>query len=288
MKKTAKGIAVHESAENFDEDGFQYYDNDTRRDCRVWPWELPQNWRTGENYPDHKTASRNRWAWEFLRRNEDFQKELAAVDLQGKDFNQKMEANKFPTLEDENAHPVRSAKAILFARWSIKRETHGSLFDSIDAPGAPDCPVTFISSWVNPVTIPWTFSGEITNSGTPEKFFIYPYDSATALIPFNLNWPIEPQILAAKRYLNANRRESKAPRSHVSKYSTYLRIWDAKKEGVTDIKIYLAMGADLSCANSNYEKTIENAQNAAHQLINVGGYVMIALGSATKKVSKKI
>ena len=110
---TAKGIEVHDWAGDVDEDGFQHLSGSVRRDCRIWPWERPQNWRTGDNYPVTKKVSRDRWAWEFLSRNVEFKTEFEALKPLADDHLREVASASFADGNDEFRHPIRQNEANL-------------------------------------------------------------------------------------------------------------------------------------------------------------------------------
>ena len=70
MHYTVKNIPIDCDPILVDDFGFEPHQEGKKgEDHRIWPWEMPRDWRTGEGYPVEGVSS-HRWAYEFLSRNE--------------------------------------------------------------------------------------------------------------------------------------------------------------------------------------------------------------------------
>lgn len=285
MHFTNTGVPINCDPSLCDDLGFEIIgDGNTRADRRIWPWERPPNWKTGENYPNPERASLHRWAWEFLFRNADFRKDHAEnLSPLQREYGLKVRDGTSKR-EDERRH--RQAEIEFFERWGIDKSSPTSIFDDMNDPHAPDTPFYFRAGTVKS-HFPSTLKPEFSASGKAEKVFLFEAKQGEVPIVFNMAWPIEPQIKAAKRWLLVNQdgmgsyrvvTPIKSVRMHIAKFPSYLRVWDARKEGVTFDEIESQLSA-LFSDSADVRKSVENAESAAARFINEEHYKLIALGA---------
>lgn len=291
MQYTKKGIPINCDPNLVDDLGFESNRNGLMRaDRRVWPWELPQNWRTGENYPDARRASTHRWAWEFLKRNIEFINDVENLEPTQRRYGNAVRNGTLTNkLKRQNSLAIRE----LHDKWEIESESHACLFEDMNDLQAPDTPFYFKSGIVNrPHAV--TVKGQFTNSGTDEYMYLFKELPNEVPIIFNWEWPIEPQIRAAKQYLKNNQKHIKftsdgngkpilSVRNHVTKFLGYLRVWDARKDGAKQSEIEELLADMLIEANGDVRKAVENAENAAARYVNEGHYRYILLGGTSPR-----
>lgn len=179
-------------------------------------WYKQADWKNRQDYPDD-TASPNRWAWEFLRRNADFAAEH--MDLLHQSSMQDPAA-----LKDYRSEWRKKWKSHL-RRWGIssfRAKDWGSAMPDSDSPcvfcdGAPDMPAQSVQ-----------FKGD------DKTYLIAEEKPNTVLIRFDYTKPIGAQIKLAERHLNLNfRGEKEKAVQHAGMFSLYLRTFDARVEGTS-------------------------------------------------------
>ena len=248
---------------------------------KIAEWFRDADWRNPEHYPSPKTASFDRWAWEFLRRNEDFKKGFA-------DIIEIKKRNPWGAGSCPLDHPARIAQKKLCTEWGIKMFYPNTWI--ADAPDKHDSPCRFKTSGADSVWAPYHFDGN------EQRFYIVPYVSHEFLYPVNLNWPIEPQIQAIKRNALTNQKSRAANnlpkptqqvRHHVKNFPTYLRAFDAFKACATAHEIADVFSEEkLSLEDKDYEQGAYNADASARRLIE-GDYRFIPYKKFSKtRISK--
>ena len=213
------------------------------------PTWLP-DWKDASQYPDPKTTSLRQWAWEFLRRNPEYQKLWSELiepfyDPQdGFDTDEAMKAAHKATKKDlqerranihikytSNGHVIRSGLAIM-------KEQFGIMGGLAPSPSHKDgrsllLEEMFIGSrhrpknW--PSDQPYTIQAEI-----PEGIVV---------VWFDVTRPIEDQLLRAQKLLKGEAtyfgkgKSASKTRNRKEHYQNYLRILDAKTVGATPTEI---------------------------------------------------
>ena len=227
-------------------------------------WYRDANWTNPEHYPA-LNASYDRWAWEFLRRNDEFKKEFAGV-------------------HESSAKEKKRVQKKLCERWGIALVyLHGWIEEN---PGKYDSPCLFQTSIADCIIATYHL-----NKDDEREFHIVPHVENEFLYRVNLMWPIEPQIQAIKRHSIANQKmreqNNRAKpvtqvRRHVNKFPAYLRAFDAFKAGANAEQIASQFSKEkLKIDDTDYVKAAYNAEVAARRLIN-GEYRFIPF----KKFSK--
>lgn len=289
MPFTKTGVPISCDPSLVDDDGFETLDDgSTQADRRIWPWEQKQNWQTGENYSDPSRASKHRWAWEFLNRNKEFHKDyeenLRPLQLEG----ERHLGNNKATRDYE--FRFSRAEHAFFDRWGIERFSHSALFRDMNDPHAPDTPIQFRAGAVNSPRRTY-LKPEFSGSGEEEPVYLFKAIDGEIPIVFNMTWPLEPQMARAKRWLSLNRenftshlevKPAKTVRMHVKKYPIYLRVWDARAEGVSYEKIARKLSG-LFSDSADVRKAIENAESAAARLIDDKQYKLIPIGATSTR-----
>jgi hypothetical protein len=159
-------------------------------------------------YPDPRSAPLVRWAWEFLRRNLEYQRDYA--ELIAPYYSAERGLDDELRIADGKPDPIRAM-----------REKFGVLlpFDPADARARPlfESNLVSVRDWSASETLP---------------------RNQTAIV-FDMLWPLEPQIERALSYLRGRRAwlESKGEispemrRNHVEKWREYLRLLDGEAAG---------------------------------------------------------
>lgn len=164
------------------------------------------DWRKPEEYADPDSINPKQWAWEFLRRNPQYQNDFNK-------FRREIESDGFPIINQEN---------ILMA------EKYGLSF--IFSNPNDDF------SQVRPEALRFLKTGsQVRYVG---RIFQSQKKGEVAL-KFDVTKPIEPQIQSAKTTLNFERKRLgfKDPNHHIKKFATYLRVLDAEQSGIPPNKI---------------------------------------------------
>ncbi len=211
------------------------------------------DWTKPHQYPDPKTTSLRQWAWEFLRRNPEYQQLW----------------EKFDALPPGPIYEGRSAYAYMDIRERFEKE-----FGILD-PAAP--PMTIADP-----DFKWRL--RFTN---PPRYWILPIDwleddefempeidlehSAEVVLKFDVRLPLPRQINSAKMILETQaKRLAKAgllggERAQIKKYQNYLRILDAKLSGATSKAIATDI-LGIKNDNPDYRGRVRETFKAAKQL----------------------
>jgi hypothetical protein len=180
------------------------------------------DWRNPNQYPGANTP-RLEWAWQFLRRNPEYQKlwekavflkvvyNPASVDAN------LQRAKKENGVRHFNENQISSSQAAFVQRFGL-----------VSPPADPAMPAAKLQ-----------FSGQFIRFA--EKATSAPYrvsanlDDGQVLLWFDLNWPIEPQLKNAKRLLSAKLPNQNIVtfRFHSKACSRFLRLLDAKQAGTS-------------------------------------------------------
>lgn len=165
---------------------------------------MKPDWRRVADYPER--ISLQRWAWEFLRRNADYQADFAAMGLRRDEEGQ----------DDDGDDAVFQRVHALAVKWGL---------DVVAPDPADACP-----------RLRWRTSGATVRQVARGSASV---TSTTPTIEFDLSRPLAPQFESARRILQSRQkrmiREGLVPRPQVerawcTKYRTYLRVLDALSE----------------------------------------------------------
>lgn len=169
-------------------------------------WRLP-DWRTGA-YPD-LDAPPHRWAWEFLRRRDDYRAAWIRC------------SHRAETLSNDLQIAMADDHKLSRRRYGMSRLIHPS--------SAP-------SDWQLAQMIRTKTGGHGVGYRSKDDV---EEDEAEHLkaIAFDISKPIAPQIEDARRYLERIQREMtiapSSPKNRIRNWPTFLRVLDARDAGAT-------------------------------------------------------
>jgi hypothetical protein len=230
---------------------------------KIMEWHRAADWKNPAHYPSPETASFDRWAWEFLRRNDEFNRDTA-------DFSKITEENPWCENSAPLDHPGYLAGRTYCAKWGIDIHPHEWIAEK---PDYYDSPCSFTTSYAEPIWGTYRFKGD------ERDYHVVPHAEHENLYRVNLNWPIEPQIQAIKRsaLLNQSQDSIKQIRHHVKKFPVYLRAYDAFQASASAQEIAEVFKQEkLSVDNKNAVKGVYNADAVARRFID-GEYRFIPL-----------
>lgn len=170
------------------------------------------DWKNPADYPSEKEAldaSLDLWAWAFLRRNQDFQNELAEAE--------KLPRSKF----DDKGQPIgwsQTPVGKVLAKWGV---SFPMLPEWVKA-GISDSPVRFQAHPVHAAIA--RIEGRL--------YCFMPESESRVVLEFDLAAPLAPQLARAKKILDASKEKikkklPKEPRKQIAMYPLYLRVLDA-------------------------------------------------------------
>ncbi len=218
----------------------------------------PPDWKNSSDYPSEqeaKEASLDRWAWAFLARNTQFQKELT-------------EARKEAAPSDDGQRGLigwsQTPVGKVLKKWGVEWPHLPEWIES----GLRDSPVVFQKHPVLAATV--KIEGQY--------YRLMPESEFRVVLEFDLTAPLAAQLTRAKKILDASKDliKEKLPaenRKKVAMYPLYLRVLDAKAARATKAK--MAEVFALERPSGVTEKDIANWLNAAEALAN-DGYKLIA------------
>ena len=267
------------------------------RNLSIPAW-LP-DWREPTKYPDANTAPLLQWAWEFLRRNADYQTDavLASrwpaapgdVPLGSAELLEKL------TSADTD-HGVSDEERRVWVHWGelqscqiakvgdLARKWHlprGILPDPANANAWNE------DNFEIEGHVQHSYGARWLTTGKPSAFMGRPRHPDEIGVFFDLREPLPPQLKAATRLLNHLRREYaargwiKAARYRGSRRVNllgYLRVLDAKAVGVPIAEIAGQLHPRLSNEPPNgngYRRVIDDAEEG--QRLIEGGYVRLRI-----------
>ena len=251
------------------------------------------DWTKPEQYPDPKNASLEQWAWEFLRRNPEYQEDYVRVkdmpghDEYGKYKSQSIFSNFYktepPMKKDELFNDYINRVGESYTVWAIRDEI-------LDKYG-----LDHFCKEINPATnIPPQFSNDIYPLYAPKRTKkkagasleqVYPDE---IVMVFSLSLNIKQQLEVAKNVLNIRKSELKAiglievpERRRTQIYRQYLRILDAKLIGITEEMIKNCLfkldeeieiepqDKSTSIINENYKSAVRLRDSGYKYLLNI-------------------
>ena len=219
---------------------------------------VPRDWKKPTDYPSEqqaKGASPDCWAWAFLTRNSQFQKDVAEAEKEAD-----------PT-DDGQGGPFgwnQTPFGKVLIKWGVRQPI---LPEWMEKWGF-DSPVRFHA--------PPTHAKLVEIDG--RRYRLMPESESSVVLGFDLTAPLAPQLARAKKILNASKERIKEElpvenRKQVAMYPLYLRVLDARAANATKAK--MAEVFSLERPDGVTEKDIANWLNAAEALAN-GGYRQIA------------
>jgi hypothetical protein len=254
----------------------------------------PPDWRDPAAYPDPDTTTATRWAWEFLRRNPDYQDDARWVhslgeraeetggDEPGSEFLDEREA-------DPPARPGETERAYL------ERVGGGRVFPLAVAvanswgmercPPLPEQPDADEGRSVVYLMARFRLAGgSMLCPPTRQTDMQLSLDRWQRAIVFDLEQPITPQLERADRQLReeqhnriqSNRIEPyEPPKQYTRHWRDYLRILDARAEGVSQQAIGIALYPERDYASAR--DMVRKRERRARELRD-HEYLVIAMG----------
>jgi hypothetical protein len=251
------------------------------------------DWEDESQYPDPQTAPLYQWAWEFLRRNEDYWKawkELIAPfsDKAGKSFDTigaraaegRLRAKKKFSLALAGVDSASNDNEPL--QYLLMRE----MFSTVGHPPPP---------WVSQVKggVPFvTITTRVRFRPDSFKKLSFPFTDhireGQAVVWFNLNYPLKSQLARAQALLEREQKlrppNDNSTRKRLELYPNYLRILDAQARGVSfkvaAIKIFPKLSNEYP--NPIGVRMVRDSLEAAQRLRD-RDYLLIPTAPISKK-----
>lgn len=221
------------------------------------------DWKKKDDYPPIRGTSPERWAYEFLRRNPEFDAKIEA-------------ANKEPVVMPDigpigwSQTPVGKVLVEYGVDYPMLQEWIGQRIS--------DSPLIFKK---HPRHIPSykveKSGGLFTDHAIGKRFHVSPSLPELVALEFDLAQPINPQIARAKAILKASQgaykgRKRAGGKSMVNLYPFYLRVLDAYAAAVPTAKICEVLSVDYRRGVG--DDTLRNWKLEAERLRD-GGYLEI-------------
>lgn len=243
------------------------------------------DWRDAENYPAGENVPMERWAWEFLRRNPDYQQDFAR-------------ASQMPGLDGLEAFQSRKDFSEYFEGTpEIKKdETYGEYLARTQAAGIHAAVGAMRDDLLDKYALKDSAAIQDPASNVPPQFdSLYPYwgprrigqpdemrvgrkDLENVVFLFSLKVGLEAQLKKADEILRRRQMELRAlggippkeSRRRIEKYPTYLRLLDAKTVKASEEKIRKCIynGQDKS-------RTIYHENYSKAKKLRDGGYKLL-------------
>ncbi|WP_321803884.1 transcriptional regulator domain-containing protein [Burkholderia sp. BCC1988] len=223
------------------------------------------NWRDPATYPDD-SFSADRWAWEFLRRNQAFRSEYRAA----------------ASLDD---HALRAC----LVKWGV-----GHVYSAAEiAAHELDAPVRFKSA----VDVVRRLDSPVLAQKLgfdSDSLFVHPASQTTIAFSLDLRAPIEAQLDAIRQSFADRQRDAgiaPAPKSSIQteSYAQYLRAFDGIEAGKRVKEIAEVLSREgLKADDGQVRKWINSAEKLIHD-----GYIWIpritreAWGKTRRKLEGK-
>jgi hypothetical protein len=248
---------------------------------KIRSWYKRSNWKNPSDYPV-SDVSADRWAWEFLRRNKEYQKDCSELDTL---FRLLSKAERH--LRDKELSLKHQS---LCEKWGIDSYyPRAWLLNFPDGPN-PDgtytfhdfkysAPCSFLVSRLDPISCGAAFirldgpdSKKLIEQGETGWGYVIPKRSDQEVLVFNLNLPIGPQVERAKEtLLNGQknlRKQTISLRHHTKQFVCYLRAYD----GYEDCKDFNKLADHFSSESVrgddfDYEQGVQNWYEAAARYI---------------------
>lgn len=191
------------------------------------------DWKDKSAYPNSETTTGKQWAWEFLRRNPDFQEDCNKLKLNPHDmvhdppFKHRESNSEYRLRTKSSPYVRKDILSVLLKKWGV------SNIREIDSAQTDYKEVRF--QILDPVEIV-----ELPDQYDRMEGFGYPQLSdSEILLSFDLSKPLKQLIKSAEYYLSDTREllkkagKLKDTRKQVQLYAAYLRLLDAKESKAT-------------------------------------------------------
>lgn len=217
-----------------------------------------KNWENLNEYPHPKETSREQWAWEFLRRNPNYQEDY---------FEYK---NSPPDLLTEYEYPDQdNPKVTKKVKLGIYIKNRYGICGGILIDPSNDNPEKIFPQFQNTEMLHF-----------PEKFWEYsegeytwkPKHPFQVAIVFDLSFPLPKQIAKAKNILKYKKSFFKdrlpASKSRPEKYVEYLRLLDAKYSKTSAKEMEKICPSKKYSEADNLKQWVSDSLNRAEELID--------------------
>ena len=213
-------------------------------------------WTNPDEYPDPETTSLHQWAWEFLRRNPEYQKDY---DTYKKLPDRSLwENGNSPELEPGETKEEYADRSKLAHKSPLYFDLPLKYF------GFPPNMLNPAKQELPPQT-KFKFEGPnyfVTfHAGESSQHSLAPGHPSEVVCNFRLTHPIGPQLKAVKllltkqqrRFQSKHKHDNTRKRSHPRKYPVYLRILDALASDVSKEDIAFQFFKDIPEWGGDYE-----------------------------------
>jgi hypothetical protein len=252
---------------------------------RIRDWWRDADWTQVSHYPN-ENSSKDRWAWEFLRRNSDFRQAFDAINREIKQLTREQ--------SNDPGHPLNLRRQSIEEAWGIERFYPVAwLLNFPDGPDSDgqyhfhdsdqdyDAPCSFSSSRITPS------AGHFFKDAGEDGAWLIERRPDERVLIFNIDRPLLPQIKRAhellKRAQSSRPNAEKERRPHYDFFSRYLRVFDGyqsmMQDGCSEAEAKNRVADRLSHespdGNGDYLQQVKNDLKAAKSFVN-GGYLSIA------------
>lgn len=218
------------------------------------------DWKNARDYPPVKGTSLDRWAFEFLRRNQEFVVKFMAAKSEPK-----------PASNGELIGWSQTPTGKVLKEYGVRRPM---LQEWVGA-GMSDSPFIFPT---HPISVRScrveTAGAMFTDEAVGKYFNIALEEPDKVVLEFDLSQPLNPQLARAKKMLVANQimhiGKKKTAKATVKMYTWYLRVLDAYSAGIHPAKICEILSQEYTDAVS--DDTLKNWKKAG-EFMRDGGYL---------------
>lgn len=250
------------------------------------------DWRSAGDYPCADTASAEQWAWEFLRRNPQYQQDWAGYvqrcravvpgfaqgeELTQADFRSLLEHDSLQVYDPPRLDGETEGEWIRRVGKGVSSSLGGTMADKwgISSFYDPASGYSPLLSFADRPAAQWLPKHVLERGG-------YHLNPCSQVLVFDLELPLDGQLEQAKKLLLAMQQSLEkeerikplsAARQRADLYSAYLRVLDAEADGVDVADIAKQLLPHLENAYPDYaaSKTVRNYLKAA-KAIRDGGY----------------
>lgn len=240
---------------------------------------MKPDWKKTGDYKRFNSQTKpKRWAWEFLRRNPEYQK---AWDRELQDYRKtiavylsnpanKKKAKGMRLNADQNKQiTVLTGKAIDEAeKWGL----YALLNPDIDDFTKAESESNLISLWLKKVGLPVSMPGRVLPKPSYAPYagirsHVIKYKESEAVAVFDLTRPLQPQLkrISAKLLKRQQSFNVKDRRKHIDEWVRYLRLLDAVASGL-NIHTVKCQDQIAKILLPAIENTDENDYEARHNL----------------------
>lgn len=253
--------------------------------------EWQPNWRDKGQYPAPKTTTPTEWAWEFLRRNQEYQKDYNGWKAHGEEYIAHLCPHITYHVDDGRKKLILSQKKTITGELVISTiTTLGFLLEKYHFSELPDLPNPALQAKKQWVIFK---GGEITYRryvSYPEDFpeinlGLTPARPEEIALLLHLDRPIGKQLDKVKKLLKEKRESAeKEKKIKVMKknnkdesYANYLRVLDAKSNGATSSEIAKILAPKIPNQYPEYygKEHVDHLYKVAKQLRDQGYYRLI-------------